>query len=105
MKSRKYSRISRLAALLLAGLASMSSGAAMPETEFACKVRVLGGKIGLVLVQADTRALAEKSAVGVQAFTTDDMRGRTTSVLECIVPNEERFSDYQFQQFFENLPL
>ena len=105
MKASKFARTGRAGALLLAGLASAGSAAAMPQAEFACKVRALGGKIGLVLVQADSRALAEKSAIGAQAFTTDNMRSRATEVLQCIVPGEERFADYQFQQFFESLPL
>ena len=105
MKSNKYSTAGRLVLVLAAALASTTSLVAMPQGEFACKVRVQGGKIGLVLVQADTRALAEKSAVGAQAFTTDNMRGRATSVLQCIVPAKERFADYQFQQFFESLPM
>jgi len=105
MKSIKYSRAGRAAIVLLAALAGVTAFAALPQGEFACKVRAQGGKIGLVLVQADTRALAEKSAVGAQAFTTDNLRGRATSVLQCIVLGKERFADYQFQQFVESLPL
>ena len=105
MKSINYSRAGRAAIVLLAALAGVTAFAGMPQGEFACKVRAQGGKIGLVLVQADTRALAEKSAVGAQAFTTDNLRGRATSVLQCIVPGKERFADYQFQQFVESLPL
>lgn len=105
MKSIKYSVAGRLGLALLTGLASMALFAAMPQGEFACKVRAQGGKLGLVLVQADTRALAAKAAVGADAFTTDNTRARATSVLECIVPEQERFADYQFQQFFENLPM
>jgi hypothetical protein len=105
MKSIKYSIIGRLAIVLVAALAGATALAGMPQGEFACKVRAQGGKIGLVLVQADTRALAEKSAIGAQAFTTDNLRGRATSVLQCIVPGKERFADYQFQQFFESLPM
>jgi hypothetical protein len=105
MKSIKYSMAGRAAIVLVAALAGATTFAGMPQGEFACKVRAQGGKIGLVLVQADTRALAEKSAVGAQAFTTDKRRGRATSVLQCIVPGKERFADYQFQQFFESLPM
>jgi hypothetical protein len=105
MKSIKCSMAGRVAILLVAALAGVTAFAALPQGEFACKVRAQGGKIGLVLVQADTRALAEKSAVGAQAFTTDNLRGRATSVLQCIVPGKERFADYQFQQFFESLPM
>jgi len=105
MKSIKYSMAGRAAIVLVAALAGVTAFADMPQGEFACKVRAQGGKIGLVLVQADSRALAEKSAIGAQAFTTDNLRGRATSVLQCIVPGKERFADYQFQQFFESLPM
>ncbi|MEE4143331.1 MAG: hypothetical protein V2I26_00900 [Halieaceae bacterium] len=97
--------VARVAIGLAATVVSVTALAGMPRGEFACKVRAEGGRLGLVLVQADTRALAEKSAVGAQAFTTDGTRGRATAVLECIVPDDERFADYQFQQFFESLPL
>jgi len=105
MKFIKYATAGPLAIALAAALASTTSLAGLPQGEFACKVRVQGGKLGLVLVQADTKGLAAGAAVGAEAFTTDNMRGRATSVLECIVPAQERFADYQFQQFFENLPL
>jgi hypothetical protein len=105
LKSIKYSTVGRLGVALLASLASNFALAGLPQGDFACKVRAQGGKLGLVLVQADTRALAAKAAVGADAFTTDNMRARATSVLECIVPDKERFADYQFQQFFENLPM
>ena len=105
IKMIKYSMAGRLATALLVSLASSFSLAGMPQGEFACKVRAQGGRLGLVLVQADTRELAAKAAVGADAFTTDNMRARATSVLECIVPDRERFTDYQFQQFLENLPL
>jgi hypothetical protein len=78
---------------------------AIPSVEFACQVSVEGGRIGLVLVQADTRALAEKAAVGAEAFVTDNTRGRATGVLQCIKRADETFADYQFQQFFESVPL
>ena len=105
MKFIKYATAGPLAIMLTAALVSATSLAELPQGEFACKVRVQGGKLGLVLVQADTRELAASAAVGADAFTTDNMRGRAISVLECIVPAQERFADYQFQQFLESLPL
>lgn len=90
---------------LLLALFSTTSIAAMPEGDFACKVRAQGGKIGLVLVQADTEAVAKESAMGAEALTTDNSRGRATRVVQCIRMGEERFADYQFQQFMESLPM
>jgi len=77
----------------------------MPANEYACKVVTIGGQLGVVLVQADTKALAAKAASGAQAFTFDNGRGTATSVVECIERGKEQFADYQFQQFFESIPL
>jgi len=81
------------------------SSAALPGGEYACKVRTLGGQLGVVLVQADTKVLAAKAAAGAQAFTFDNSMGTATSVVECIDRKTERFTDYQFQQFLESIAL
>ena len=77
----------------------------MPDGEYACKVVTVGGQLGVVLVQADTKSQAAGAAAGAQAFTFDNGRGTATSVVECIDRRKEQFSDYQFQQFFESIPL
>lgn len=105
MKSLTWLRPVRVAAVLLLGIFSLGALAAMPDGEYACKVATVGGQLGVVLVQADTRALAAGAAAGAQAFTFDNGRGTATSVMECIDRRKERFSDYQFQQFFESIPL
>ncbi len=104
MNSFKWIRRSQLAAMLLV-LFGLPAAAAMPSGEYACKVVTIGGQLGVVLVQADTRALATKAAAGAQAFTFDNSRGTATSVVECIERRKEQFSDYQFQQFFESIAL
>ena len=103
MKYRRYIRA--VGPGLALAFTSTVSMAAMPASEFACQVVADGGKVGLVLVQADSRALAEKAALGAEAFTIDNMRGLATSVVRCIRRGEESFPDYQFQQFYESVPL
>lgn len=105
MKNRKDIRLMGLGFGLALVVTSPISMGAMPASEFACQVVVDGGKVGLVLVQADTSALAEKAALGAEAFTIDNMRGLSTSVVRCIRRGEESFPDYQFQQFYESVPL
>ena len=94
-----------LVAVVLLALLCLPASAAMPSGEYACKVVTIGGQLGVVLVQADTRARAAKAAAGAQAFTFDNSRGTATSVVECIDRRTEQFSDYQFQQFFQSIPL
>lgn len=94
-----------LALLLITGLSGAQATPAMPAGKFACQVLVEGGKIGLVMVRADTRQVAERAVLGAEAMTTDDMRGRATGVVQCIRRGEESFTDYQFQQFYEAVPL
>ena len=104
MKALKWTKTTWLAMLLLPCLSVTGSFAAMPGGEFACQVTVQSGGIGLVLVQADTKALAEKAAVGADAFTTDNSHSPALRVVQCIQRGEERFADYQFQQFYERVP-
>lgn len=105
MKAPKWKKAMWLAALLLPAVSATNAVAAMPSGEYACQVIAAGGHIGLVLVQADTRLLAEKAALGAEAFTMDKTRSPATRVVQCIRRGEETFADYQFQQFFESVPM
>jgi hypothetical protein len=101
----KWLRPAGITAMLLLSIISLGASAAMPNGEYACKVVTIGGQLGVVLVQADSKAQAAGAAAGAQAFTFDNGRGTATSVVECIDRRKEQFSDYQFQQFFESIPL
>ena len=101
----KWLRPAGITAMLLLSIISLGASAAMPDGEYACKVVTVGGQLGVVLVQADSKAQAAGAAAGAQAFTFDNGRGTATSVVECIDRRKEKFSDYQFQQFFESIPL
>jgi len=92
-----------LACLLF--VAGTAAHAAMPANEYACQVTAEGGRIGLVLVQADTKQQAEAAAVGAEAFTYDGIRARSTGVMECVERGRERFADIQFQAFYQSVPL
>jgi hypothetical protein len=105
MNFLNWAMAKRMSVVGLLCIFSQAASAAMPANEYACKVVTIGGELGVVLVQADTKALAEGAAAGAQAFTFDNGRGTATSVVECIDRSKERFSDYQFQQFFESIPL
>ncbi len=105
MESFTRLQASRFGVALMAGLFSLAVSAGMPAGEYACKVVTIGGQLGVVLVQADTREQAASAALRAEAFTFDNGRGTATSVVECIDRGKERFADYQFQQFFESIPL
>jgi hypothetical protein len=104
MRSLWWSKPVWLATLLLVGLAVMDPVAAGPRSEFACQVIAQEGRIGLVVVLADTKEMAAQAAVGAQAYTIDNARGTATEVVQCIRPGEERFTDYQFEQFYQSVP-
>lgn len=105
MRHFNSASVGRLFAAGLFCLGSLNVQAAMPANEYACQVTAQGGRIGLVLVQADTKEQAEAAAVGVEAFTYDGVRSRSTGVMECIERGRERFSDIQFQAFYQSVPL
>ena len=105
MNFLNWIRQARITAMLLLSILSLGASAEMPDGEYACKVVTVGGQLGVVLVQADTKALAAGAAAGAQAFTFDNGRGTAKSVVKCIDRRKEQFSDYQFQQFFESIPL
>lgn len=104
MKIFKHVRASRFGPGLLLGFLSAGAIADLPVAEYACQVVVDGGRVGIVLVQADARDVALRAAVGAPAFTTDNTRGHATKVVECIRRPDERFRDFQVQQFFESMP-
>jgi hypothetical protein len=105
MKTSKWIKTTCLAVLLLPSVSAVNAVAAMPSGEYACQVIATGGLIGLVLVQADTLLEAEQASLGAEAFTMDKTRSPATKVVQCISRGEEEFADYQFQQFFESVPM
>ena len=105
MRIREWKTLLAAGMILASTAYGSTSFAAMPQGDFACKVRAQGGKIGLVLVQAEAAAEAREAALVAEALTTDNSRARATRVVQCIRLGEERFTDYQFQQFLESLPM
>lgn len=104
MKLVRNFGIRRLGVMMLAGLFSAASLAELPGGEYACQVVTEGGGIGMVLVQADDRQVARQAALGASAYIDKKNRARATKVVECIRRPQEKFSDYQVQQFFESMP-
>lgn len=107
MNNLKRTAVTRFALPLLLAFSCAGAGAQapFPEGEFVCQVRAEGGKIGLVMIQADSKEVAIKAAVGANAQTTDGFKARATGVIQCITYREERFTDVQFQAFFDQFPL
>ena len=104
MKATKWTMIMQPAVALAMALACAAPQAALPEGEYACQVQTRGAAMGLVLVQADSLPEAEQMAQGAKATTSDGSSAAVDRVIECITLREERFTDSQFQQFFESLP-
>lgn len=104
MNVLRWTKSIGFALVLLSGFISPGSLAVPPMGKFACQVIVEGGQFGVVFVEAHTKAAAERAVPGAKAYTTDKILSPTTEVVQCINRLEERFSDYQFQQFYENVP-
>ena len=104
MKSLRWAGAISLAVLLLPGLCGSMAVAAAPPTEFACQVIARSGAAGLVVIRADSLEQARQAVIGASAYTTDAVRSPATRVVQCIRRGEERFTDYQFQQFYEAVP-
>ncbi|MEM8561153.1 MAG: hypothetical protein AAGF57_02910 [Pseudomonadota bacterium] len=105
MNIRIFIRLKVRSVALAVLLAVPSAPLLAADKEFACKVVTIGGFTGITLVQAENKALAAEAAKGAMAFTIDNQTGTARSVVRCIDRREERFSDYQFQQFFESIGL
>jgi hypothetical protein len=92
--------------LVISLVVAMPAGAELPAGEYACQVTAEGGRIGLVLVQADSRERAEAAAARARALTYDGVRSPAIEVIQCIDRHGgERFRDFQFQAFYENVPM
>ena len=105
MKSPRCAKPGWAAVLVLCGSCFVGSVSAQTDAEFACQVVAEGGKPGLVVVvQASSRAVAERLAVGAKAYTADRILSPATKVVQCIVMGEESFKDQQFQQFYQTVP-
>lgn len=96
--------VQKLALGLGLSILSGLTGAVLPTGEYSCQVETLNKKGGLVMVQADTRKQAERSAVGKAARTVSGAKSLATEVVECIAHDEARFQDPEFRRFAENVP-
>ncbi len=76
----------------------------LPKRHFACEVSTRDGVAGLVLVQADTRTLAEEAALVGAAYKVGGGTSPATRVIECIERGKERFKDGYFHEFYISLP-
>jgi len=91
------------AAFLLAALFASSAQAALPENSFACQVETRENGHGLVRVQAHTMQAARRIALESDALTRDGKRAQATALVQCVEVPKGKFSDLQFQYFYENV--
>ena len=98
-------RIAAGPALLLSTLLlCMTAQAELPSSEYACHVVTQGGAPGLVELQVDSRQRAMAGAGSLQARTVTGSREQAARVIECVQRPRGRFSDGNFQAFYENAP-
>jgi len=102
----RAARLGFILALLLPVAVDAGADFAFENGEFACQVDTVDGGKGLVLIQTDSRKKAAEVALGAdKALTILGTRSRATAVVECIRRPDERFSDRNFQNFFDEVPL
>ena len=94
--------VTSLAALLLA-FAGVNAQATDRKYTYACEVMTQAGVSGLV-IQADSMEDAQAAALRAEALTIGGERSPAMSLVQCIETPQGRFSDSQFQRFYEELP-
>lgn len=92
------------ALIVFALLASKTAHAYLPQGYYACQVQTQAGVAGLVMVQTDSLADAERAASQASAHKLGGGKSPAVSVIECIVVGEGRFRDAYFQDFYEKVP-
>lgn len=89
---------------LLVMLASLNAHATDRKFTYACEVMTQAGVSGLVLIQADNMQDAQRAALKAEAITIAGETSLAMSLVQCIKTPEGRFTDSQFQRFYEELP-
>ncbi|MCB1841790.1 MAG: hypothetical protein KDI09_02415 [Halioglobus sp.] len=89
---------------ILVMLSSLGTQATDRKFTYACEVLTQAGVSGLVLIQADNMQDAQAAAVKAEAITIGGQTSPAMSVVQCIETPKGRFTDSQFQRFYEELP-
>ena len=90
---------------LLLATASVSAEREWPDQGFDCQVVTSAGNVGLVSIQTYSRAQAANKVIGQSAVTPIKTRETAVSTVQCIEQRSgKRFTDEQFQRFYEGLP-
>jgi len=90
--------------LLFTVLVCTTARAELPPSEYACHVVTSGGAPGLVELQVESRRRAMAVAGKLPARTVTGGRVQAARVIECVQRPQGRFSDSNFQAFYENAP-
>jgi hypothetical protein len=105
MATLKWLGTGALMVALMAGMASTVAHAQKkpPHQGYACQAETYSGKPGIIQVAARSRKDAVAIASKTEATTFGGMSTATRSIVQCIRPSEEKFSDREFQRSFEQM--
>ncbi len=100
-----FKKLIKISIVTVTLLTVSASYARMPDHHFVCHVSTVSGIDGIVNIQAYNIGNAFKGASSVKAITSSDgyTKSQTKEVKECVEKPEVKFSDYQFQQFYNSL--
>jgi hypothetical protein len=89
---------------LLLAAASVAAEREWPDQGYDCQVVTNAGNVGLVSIQTYSRAQAADKVIGQSAATPIKTRETAVSAVQCIEQRSgKRFTDEQFQRFYEGL--
>ena len=91
-------------AMLALWCSTVAVAAEMPANDYICKVQTVSVRLGVVFVQADTRAIAAEVASTALAYTVEGERERAQLTLQCIESAGESFQDKEFDNFVNSIP-
>lgn len=105
MATMKWLGTGALTVALAAAMASTAVHAQKkpPHQGYACQAETYSGKPGIIQVAARSRKDAVAIASREEATTFEGMPTATRSIVQCILPDEEKFSDREFQRSFEQM--
>jgi hypothetical protein len=105
MNTHRLPAILWVSAAALAGWVGIASAEGFPQNSYACQVATSTGIPAVVLVQANDVTEAVAVAQRNKAITFDRVSVRPATVVQCILPPDEKFNDASFQQKFDKLEL
>ncbi len=92
-----------VSAVALTGWVGIANAGDFPQNSYACHVTTSTAIPAVILVQANDTAEAVVVAQRNKAITFDGVSVRPATVVQCILPPDEKFNDAIFQHNFDKM--